>query len=347
MDYICANINDEEFMEGWLASQDIFKAPWFTRVWIFQEFIVATNLHFMYSGTFASRETLLPVWMTIFSHVSPLTTDDYFWNISKHTHQNCPKRRNLRRVKRHVRRNEEMKAIDRMRLMIKSRASFCGSMDLKKLLQHSRNCNTSNPRDRIFAFVGLADSAYDIIPNYSHTIDRVLTDATINIIKTECSLEVLWHAVVSQPRRNCNLPSWVVDWICEEDPDHPYVLFAGLQQDEFNASFYALNTSIGVLRALEVDGVCLDRLGNDPGSSVKAGFSHRSLQGFLVVCSDLARHNDGLWAFNGCGVLLVLRAEQDYGYKLISAAALHDRYGNGIVQARREEHGGWQGISII
>jgi hypothetical protein len=75
--------------------------------------------------------------------------------------------------------------------MIKSKASFCGRIKLKELLDHSRNCNTSDPRDRIFAFVGLADSAYDIIPNYSHDIDRVLIDATIKIIETECSLEVL------------------------------------------------------------------------------------------------------------------------------------------------------------
>jgi hypothetical protein len=161
--------------------------------------------------------------------------------------------------------------------------------------------------------------------------------------------------VVSRPRPNCNLPSWVIDWACKEDPGYSYLHFEGLQRDKFNASFYTLNTSIGILQALQADEVSLDRLCDDPTSFASRQFVHRSLQGFFVLCSDLARHDDELWVLNGCGVLLVLRAEQDYGYKLISGAALSAENGFvirqddvvGMVQARKEEQGGWQSISII
>jgi hypothetical protein len=35
MEHIRANMNDEEFTEGWVAFQEIVEAPWFTRAWVF------------------------------------------------------------------------------------------------------------------------------------------------------------------------------------------------------------------------------------------------------------------------------------------------------------------------
>jgi hypothetical protein len=39
-------------------------------------------------------------------------------------------------------------------------------IELRPLLTHARNCKSSDPRDRIYAFLGLANPEYNIIPSY-------------------------------------------------------------------------------------------------------------------------------------------------------------------------------------
>jgi hypothetical protein len=84
------------------------------------------------------------------------------------------------------------------------------------LLQHSRKCEASDSRDRVYAFVGLADSHYGIVPDYSpgNTIEMVFADATKIIISYENKLDTLAHTPHRDPLDRWdrgNLPSWVVD----------------------------------------------------------------------------------------------------------------------------------------
>ena len=246
--YISHNSGSEEFLEGCRASYNVLGAPWFTRAWVFQEFIVAAKVQFMYSGVHASWETIRPALKAICKGRSYL-------DVVETPH----KRRSLSfRVWRSLN-----APLNRVALATESKSNWCGEMDLKKLLRHSRACDASDPRDKVFAYIGLTDPAYGILPNYSHSINQVLIDTTERIIKTENSLEVLEHAIDSAPPLDPSLPSWVVDWrrncVYARDDDHLRSHHPGLEKVQANVSFHEPETFSDFPRALQVDGIFVNR----------------------------------------------------------------------------------------
>jgi hypothetical protein len=84
---------------------------------------------------------------------------------------------------------------------------------LKEVLDHSRRCQTSDPRDKIYAFLGLADKGYNIVPNYSweNTIVHLLLHTALKIIAFEGSVDILEHVRHGREKLGHLLPSWVPD----------------------------------------------------------------------------------------------------------------------------------------
>jgi hypothetical protein len=84
---------------------------------------------------------------------------------------------------------------------------------LKELLQHSRECRASDPRDKVYAFLGLADQGYGIIPKYTweNTIVHVLIHIAQRIITFEGNLHILEHVGEGREKLGTLLPSWVPD----------------------------------------------------------------------------------------------------------------------------------------
>jgi hypothetical protein len=63
-EYLWANTNDEQFIDGWLAMYDMMESPWWRRAWVFQEFISSTQSHFLYDYQSISWTTLSPILAT-------------------------------------------------------------------------------------------------------------------------------------------------------------------------------------------------------------------------------------------------------------------------------------------
>jgi hypothetical protein len=71
--------------------------------------------------------------------------------------------------------------------------------------------------------------------------------------------------------------------------------------------------------------------------------------------SSFVQHHDELWIPDGCGVPLILRNQHKYGYSLVSAAAIlmqgddksHQNQLAELLRLAKEQHGGWQMISMI
>ena len=93
--------------------------------------------------------------------------------------------------------------------------------DLKELLRHARNCHSSDPRDRVYAFLGLAHPEYEIAPSYSwaNNAVKVFIDTCQKIIEFDYNLSVLEHAALARNDLGCFLPSWVPDWTSRVDYD--------------------------------------------------------------------------------------------------------------------------------
>lgn len=76
--------------------------------------------------------------------------------------------------------------------MMRSRAArlrYAGRtyQKLSALMYHGRNCKSTDPRDKVFAFLGLADPRYNISLDYStsRTMNTILTEVAARIITVE------------------------------------------------------------------------------------------------------------------------------------------------------------------
>lgn len=102
--------------------------------------------------------------------------------------------------------------------MMKCKKTSQRVVDLKAVLQHSRNCEASDDRDRIYAFISLAPDGYAIEPSYTqeNTILHVLVHTVQRIVEYENNLSILSHVRGGRDKEGCYLPTWVPDWTSRE-----------------------------------------------------------------------------------------------------------------------------------
>ncbi|KAH7078783.1 heterokaryon incompatibility protein-domain-containing protein [Paraphoma chrysanthemicola] len=84
--------------------------------------------------------------------------------------------------------------------------------DLLDVLHRSRSCSATDPRDKVYAVLGLVqhDVAKNFIVDYSMTPGQVFTRMSIYLMKNRDSLDILKHTTLGNPDKD--VPSWVVSW---------------------------------------------------------------------------------------------------------------------------------------
>ncbi|KAI4267787.1 MAG: hypothetical protein L6R38_008099 [Xanthoria sp. 2 TBL-2021] len=84
---------------------------------------------------------------------------------------------------------------------------------LLRLLTQFRHCEATDPRDKVYALLGIAsdmpDDA-DLKPNYAKSVAEVYQDLVEFIVKKDRNLDILRACHISGPEHD--LPSWVPDW---------------------------------------------------------------------------------------------------------------------------------------
>jgi hypothetical protein len=201
----------------------------------------------------------------------------------------------------------------------KGKASFKRSSDLIPLLQHSRNCQSSDPRDRVYAFLGLAHHGYDVVPDYnpSNKVERVLIETAKSIIRHDKSLAVLQHVHRGREMLGVKLPSWVPDWTSKEfgcsldqyvlDQSAPFDAAKGTPaMIEFSG-----NGQDGSYEDLKLRGVFVGKI--DQIEFELPDFEHVSsfitCEGDWVIGPKAARLDDEVWVLCGSTKPVVLRPE--------------------------------------
>ena len=105
------------------------------------------------------------------------------------------------------------------------------SARLEALISQTRYCRCSDPRDRIFAILGLVDKTeadIHIEPDYTHSVGKVYKDVAVEYIQKRKSLEILRYCgmrdkksgltkwipkwAVPTELQDWQMPSWVPDW---------------------------------------------------------------------------------------------------------------------------------------
>jgi hypothetical protein len=209
-------------------------------------------------------------------------------------------------------------------------------IDLKAALQHSRNCKASDPRDRIYAFLGLAEKGYVIVPIYEpeESIVQVLIHTAQRIIQHEKKLGILQYTSQGRQSLGCFLPLWVPDWTSAENESFRSFAKYGAQRmkDEENKQWDAskdLPLEIEFRRDdmndtnidLKVKGVFFDYLDDLVSTEDDTGVqSFVTSNGKKVMTTSNALVDDEVWVLNGASKPVVLRPEGDDGFGFLSEA---------------------------
>ena len=104
---------------------------------------------------------------------------------------------------------------------------------LEELLRIMTDFEVSDPRDRIFALLGLATDGEDsrLAPNYQLSVVEVYTRTAIYLLETSRAMWVLYMGYGNGP--SPTRPSWVPNWECREALN--FRRFFGLREDAHHA----------------------------------------------------------------------------------------------------------------
>ncbi|GIZ41578.1 hypothetical protein CKM354_000487700 [Cercospora kikuchii] len=84
-------------------------------------------------------------------------------------------------------------------------------LSITSLLSTYRGYEATDPRDKVFALLGIASSSEGLVPDYTKSCEAVYRDVAATLLQRSSHLELLasCHAT---PERNESKPSWVPDW---------------------------------------------------------------------------------------------------------------------------------------
>lgn len=326
------------FQEGFVGFIPLCQRSWWKRAWICQEFISAVEVDFLCSGLsmpwqdFASVLTYLYKQMPELSNpgsvpvrrrrssLSSLSTLDDESSASTQTSFE-PEQVNL-----------ERNQLDAVRNLFERKKCWTTPGDIKVWLEHSKCCETSDPRDKVFAFLGLASPGYRIEADYSglKSMVELSIEITRKILEFEKNLHFLYYIekgrIVSD---DSLLPSWVPEWT-STGVDRQFINFsrampASVQLHPALASQFTPVILPGdILRLVGIKIDCLGGMEKPWTPGKKKGT--KTSKGLYILWwpDDKIQPSDCLWYLPAAGYrnLLVLRRKSD-NWLFLSVACLH------------------------
>lgn len=185
-----ASLENPDDHHKWQALASLFDRPWWRRAWIRQEVAVASDAWVL------CGDDRLQSWTTMIQAMEAINriAADFepFTKIlggqSSGYHQAI--------------------VVDTFRESIEEDGCVT---DEEHLLLHGRQCEATDPRDRVFALIGLAgdQARAALVPDYELAEPEVFWMATKYLITSRNSLDILSHCGLG--RTDSLLPSWVVD----------------------------------------------------------------------------------------------------------------------------------------
>jgi hypothetical protein len=229
--YLRRNLEEQEFNTGLSGFFEVLRSPWWTRAWVFQEFLMSPRLQLLFGRCSISwyqcsralfhlldtLDSLHPPWEFRIDYVQP--TMDLRGKLPRSPVSKLTEMSLVEQL--HSTLHSEKLDGYLQRAMFMTRSKIFQSSDTKPLrdiLGHSRQCKSSDPRDRVYAFLGSLSADYSIVPDYSSlaTVTSVFTKTACRIILQERNLMVLHDSLRSS--KDHTVPSWVPDWTCPISP---------------------------------------------------------------------------------------------------------------------------------
>jgi hypothetical protein len=187
--------------KAWVAVDNIFQRPYWTRLWALQECILAENLTIQCGGI----------------HIDPRPIADFLCaesNLRKPTYRQhiawlSDEQKNIIRPRQGM-------MIDPFIILPLIKNTRKENFSYSELISSTKKMRCKDPRDRLFAILGLADlnslaRQIPVEPDYSDTVERVFTKFAISAIRTTQTLELLSIAGTNNQVLRGNMPSWAPD----------------------------------------------------------------------------------------------------------------------------------------
>ena len=175
-----------------------FNCFWWHRVWVVQEVMVAPSTMVVCGQHSAWFHEIMNVWRALSQHVNSMDDVPAF---SRHS-------------KEHLVLKEAYwsahHAAEIGRLLADHAHKTASDFDLLDILPILRARACSDPRDKIYAALGLATDGTIISPDYSSSVAETYILTARQLISTKQNLNILWYCEPSAP--DSRIPSWTPDW---------------------------------------------------------------------------------------------------------------------------------------
>lgn len=177
------------------------KIDWWRRAWTFQEAALANNLVFYIGEEYFTIEHFEAYRHSMYQHLfRPNACCSHI----------------LRQGPLHPK--EYGTALEALQQLLKIRKLLSkGKQDLLNLITVNKDRLASNPRDKVYAYLGLACDAPAELVKYELPLKECIIYITTKLIQHNMSLEAIRHASPSgifgdDEERMAELPSWCPDW---------------------------------------------------------------------------------------------------------------------------------------
>ncbi|OJD17352.1 hypothetical protein AJ78_02537 [Emergomyces pasteurianus Ep9510] len=193
----------------WNSIIDVFTRPYFKRTWIIQEIIVSRTASVICGGWEVD-------WTSFHRAANHIVQDEF-----RASREPQPSTLFLIALIRRIERRFEKR-------------DLC----LRTLLRHFRASKALDPRDKVYALLGLVCGKSSstgitglhpnpqpkrIIADYTKPIEHVYRETAAYIIMEEQNLKLLTNEYPPNSRERQDMPSWVPDWSANTKPLHPLI----------------------------------------------------------------------------------------------------------------------------
>jgi hypothetical protein len=215
-----------EAIPGWNAVVQLFRRPYWQRMWIIQELVCAKDIDLRCETATMSFTTL-----TAFIYAQDSLQGDFMWSVMSDANTLSAFRHIFAQT---VKANSGVMRIESIRQEYMSK----GSVDLARLVLLSAESSASDLRDEVFAILGLAGEAERrAIPiDYRLPFSTVYTAVTKYLLTERVQMDPSYW--LASPSQNCDLedglPSWVIDFRAGKRvlPLSPSVYWSGQPGDK-------------------------------------------------------------------------------------------------------------------
>ncbi|KLP09506.1 related to HET-6OR heterokaryon incompatibility protein (het-6OR allele) [Fusarium fujikuroi] len=182
---------------AWGALNSMLRTPYFSRIWILQELALAATYTLLWGDLFISKTDFMSfniATIRLGMRCQDPKTQVKTW-VNEDPHGRCPV----------------------LEWNIVSSA-FTGGyregiLGLYQLVSSTQACQATDPRDKIFALLGLAGVwTYGITPDYHKTESTVFAEFALKVISEERNLEILNHTYIEEPNDKERRPLWAPRW---------------------------------------------------------------------------------------------------------------------------------------